>query len=231
MGSVAGLVGAGLGPETTRRSRSASDKALSTGQYGTDLSMMENLFLPYDELVRMGRIAPGEHSGNMAGLSGNQSVFGRDLSSFENDIAASDPVYGAMQREMMGNLNFDENGLPADVSRGITQGVRASSSARGLLDSGTAGLEEVAALMGGRENLRSNRLAQVSNWLSSTTSGYIDKLFPGMSTIYQGELQRALGKGNAVIGSVNAGVNLAGSGLGAASSGGSEGQYASALGY
>jgi hypothetical protein len=183
----------------TSRSTSRSDTRLNQGQYGTDLSMMENLFLPYDELVRMGRIAPGEQSGNMAGLSGNQSVFGRDLSSFESDIAASDPVYGAMQREMANNLNFDENGLPTDVSRGILQGVRGSSSARGLLDSGTAGLEEVAALMGGRENLRNNRIAQVSNWLSNTTSGYIDKLFPGMSTIYQGELQRALGRaGNAV---------------------------------
>jgi len=204
-----------MAPTATRRTKGAANAGLDTGQYGTDLSMMENLFLPYDELVRMGRIAPGEHGGNMAGLSGNQSVFGRDLSSFESDIAASDPVYGAMQREMAGNLNFDENGLPADVSRGITQGVRSSSSARGLLDSGTAGLEEVAALMGGRENLRSNRLAQVSNWLSSTTSGYIDKLFPGMSTIYQGELQRALGRGNAAIGAANVGASLASGGSGA----------------
>lgn len=229
MGSVAGLVGAGLGPTAVRRGRNATDKALNTGQYGTDLSMMENLFLPYDELVRMGRIAPGEQSGNMAGLSGNQSVFGRDLAAFENNIAMSDPAYAAMRKEMSTNLNFDENGLPADVTRGILQGVRGSSSARGLLDSGTAGLEEVAALMGGRENLRSNRLAQVSNFLSNTTSSYIDKLFPGMSTIYQGELQRALGKGQATVGAINAGTNLTSAGLGAASSGSSAEQYASMI--
>jgi len=235
MGGPFGAIG---GKAAANKTENTSQRHLNTGNLGSSYSDIENLLLPYDELVAMGRVVPGEDAVNTGyspgetsflnrfganipasrsatagyeGLAGNESRFSRGLSAYFGNLAASDPAFGAYQREMGNNLNFDENGLPADVSRGILQGVRSSSSSRGLLDSGTAGLEEVAALMGGRESLRSSRLAQVNQYLSGPVfQGAIQSLFPGIGTVYTGELQRAEARADATQEAGKVGVGILG---------------------
>lgn len=202
MGSTLGSIG---GMFTTRRTKGAADRAISGGQLGGDISMLENLLLPYDELVRMGRIAPGTD----LGFTGNQSRLGRNIGAFNESVASGDPVFAGYQTQMLNNLNFDENGLPADLSRSITQGVRSSLASRGLEDSSIGALQEVAALAGGSEAIRNNRLSQVRDFLSSSTGNAIQALFPGISTIYQGELQRAINRASNTVGAAQIGAGLA----------------------
>lgn len=242
------LIGGLAGKRAAEKAANESKRALNTGTLGSSYTDIENLLLSFDELVAMGRIQPGadavpgqERGGFLGGLTsavgypgarrtagyegleGGQSRFGRGLESYFGGLAASDPAFAAYREEMANNLNF-ENGLPADVSRGILQGVRGSSSSRGLLDSGTAGLEEVAALMGGRESLRSNRLAQVNQYLEgSTFQGAIQNLFPGINTVYGNELQRAIARSGGQIASGNLGANIYGTAAGSGGGGGGGG--------
>lgn len=188
-----GPEGSLYGKQFRRHGERQTDRALAGGTLSDSYSQIEDLLLSYGELVNSGRIKAGDKA--YAGLGLDQSRLGRGIASYEDALAAGDPVFAQYRKLMADSLNFDENGLPADLSRSITQGVRGSAAARGLLDSSTSGLQEVAALMGGSENIRAQRLSQVNQYLGGVTQGAISSLFPGIQTLYGGELQRAMKRG------------------------------------
>jgi hypothetical protein len=186
------------GNSANRRSKNA----LGRDNISTDLLQYENLFLPYDQLVSMGRLAPGTNG--FQGIAGNQSRLGRDISGFENTLASSDPVFGQYQQleqNALKGLNAGGDGLPDDFRRTLTEDVRSSQAARGLVDSDTSAIQESARLIGGSEQIRSSRLNEVQGYLSGVTNQALGYLLPNMSTLYQGELQRSIAGSNAALGS------------------------------
>lgn len=108
---------------------------------------------------------------------GLTSRFGREFLDLEQQLTEraiqGDPLARA-QREgalqltgaaTQGLQDILSGELPADVRRTIEQDLRASQAARGVLDSGTAGVEEAARLAGGREFFRAQRLGQAAGIL------------------------------------------------------------------
>lgn len=180
--------------EPTRR---RSQNALKGGQLPQDIQQLENLLLPYDQLLAMGRINPTSAS-QFRGLSGSQSVLGRLLGSYQNTLVQNDPATAAYAKAVAGGLNLGESGLPADVEKAITRSVRGGLSSRGLLDSSIGAIEEAGALAGGAEAIRAERLGQANQFFNSVTQNAINSLFPNINSIYQGELNRAIeGSGSA----------------------------------
>lgn len=170
-----------------RRSRNA----LKGGQLPQDVMQLENLFLSYDQLLKMGRVNPTSRQ-QFAGLSGDQSVMGRLLGSYQSSVAEGDPVAAAYANTVKGGLDFGESGLPRDVEQRITRSVRGGLASRGLLDSSIGAIEEAGALAGGAEAIRAERLGQANQYFSTVTQNAINTLFPNLSTIYTGELNRAV---------------------------------------
>jgi hypothetical protein len=169
-----------------RRSRNAQ----KGGQLPQDVQQLENLFLPYEELLKMGRVNPTS-APLFRGLSGNQSVLGRLLAGYQDQLAENDPAYASLRSAMANNLNLGESGLPADVEQRITKNVRAAQASRGLIDSSSSAIEEAGALAGGAEQIRVQRTAELNDFFTRTTQSAIDRLFPSLSGLYQGELDRA----------------------------------------
>jgi hypothetical protein len=185
----------------TARRRTKS--ALAGDNVSKDLLGEENLFLPYDQLVQMGRVAPGTNG--FQGLSGSQSRIGRDIQGFEGSLASGDPVfaqYQKLEQNALAGLNAGGDGLPDDFRRTLTEDVRSSQASRGLVDSDTSAIQEAARLMGGSEQIRSSRLQEVQGYLSGVTNQALGYLLPNMSTLYGGELQRSMAGANAALGSM-----------------------------
>lgn len=201
--------GEAMGMYEGKTAQRRSKNALNRGNLGSDLLQMENLFLPYDQLVEMGRLKPGAKGGvgkGFAGLSGNQSRIGRDITGFESMLAESDPVFAQYQKVMQGSLaGMAEggDGLPADFRRTLTEDVRSSQAARGLVESDTSAVEEAARLMGGSEQIRSRRLSEATDYLSGVQKYALGFMLPNMSQLYGGELQRAMQGSNAALGSMD----------------------------
>lgn len=206
-GAVGGAIG---GSMVTRRTKSAADHAISGGTLQQDLGTINDLLLPYDELVRQGKINPTS-AGFYSGLSGNQSYLGRLLQNYQNDVAAADPVAGAYRDSVVNSLNMGESGLPADVEQRITRNVRSSLASRGLEDSSIGAIQEAGALAGGAEQIRAERLGQVRDYFTSSTQSAIQQLFPQLSGLYQGELSRAVQRSQNAIGAAGLGVSVANS--------------------
>lgn len=205
MGSAANAI---AGPMIARRTNRTSNRALNQGQLGGDVTTMEQFLLPYDQLLASGKIHPGNAS-LYKGLQGNQSILGRDLSGYFGTLAASDPAFGGYQQaigQTAQGLAQGGLGLPADVQRNIENTLRSAQSSRGLLDSDTSAIQETAALMGGSEAIRSQRLGQVESYLQGTLQPAIGQFLPSMSTLYGGELNRALQGSRNAIGSAQTGV-------------------------
>jgi hypothetical protein len=136
-GSIANAV---AGPMVAGRANRNSKRALNQGNVSSDLLQLENLFLPYDQLVAMGRIAPNSYSQldpngidpmtgmlnstvhpngieragtrGFEGLSGNQSRVGRNITAFEQMLGQADPVMGQYQQLMANSLKgMNDGGL------------------------------------------------------------------------------------------------------------------------
>src|SRR6185503_11446835 len=166
----------------------------------------ENFLLPYDELVRLGRIdvpggtpgydpsgtgggllggsragTPGglDPSSPYYGLKGNESRLSRGISAYEQSLAAADPAFAAYQKAIRGEAESLGRGeIPADFRRTLTEELRSSQAARGTLEGGTPGLEEAIRLMGGQEAIRASRLSEVTNYLSGVQGGALGALLP-----------------------------------------------------
>lgn len=152
-------------------------------QYGEVLRGLENVFLPYEELVAQGRIKNGRNDYNL--LPG-QSRFGKDLSAFIGQMEGADPILASYRQTVMSGLEDMQDGLPADFRRSLTEEVRSSQAARGIIDSDTAAIEEASRLMGGSEFIRATRLAEVQNYLSGVTSIGVNALMPSIGQMLQG---------------------------------------------
>lgn len=174
-----------------RPAQRRSQNTLRGGQLPQDVQQLENLFLTYDQLVKMGRVNPTSAS-QFNGLSGDQSVMGRLLQSYQGAVAGADPVAAAYGKTVASGLNLGESGLPADVEQQITRNVRGGLASRGLLDSSIGAIQEAGALAGGAEAIRSQRLGQAQQYFSTVTQNAINTLFPNLSTIYSGEVNRAV---------------------------------------
>jgi hypothetical protein len=182
--------------------RRRANNALKGGTIEQDVQSFQNLFLPYDQLLAMGRVNPTS-APLFKGLSGNQSVLGNLLASYQDQLAQADPAYASLRGAMANNLNLGESGLPQDVEQRITKNVRAAQASRGLIDSSSSAIEEAGALAGGAEQIRVQRTAELNDFFSRTTQSAIDRLFPSLSGLYQGELDRAVSRSQA--GTANAG--------------------------
>jgi len=157
----------------------------------------ENFLLPYDELVRLGRIDVGQSplggiggmmtnsssgldpSSPYYGLRGNESRLSRGISAYEESLASSDPAFAAYRDSIRTQArSLSEGGIPDDFRRTLTEELRSSQAARGTLEGGTPGLEEAIRLMGGQEAIRTSRLNEVTNYLSGIQGGALGALLP-----------------------------------------------------
>lgn len=155
-------------------------------QYGEVLRSLENVFLPYEELVAQGRIKNGRNDYNL--LPG-QSRFGKDLSAFIGQMEGADPILASYRQTVVSGIEDMQGGLPADFRRSLTEEVRSSQASRGIIDSDTAAIEEASRLMGGSEYIRATRLAEVQNYLSGVTSIGVNALMPNIGQMLQGSAQ------------------------------------------
>lgn len=196
-------------------------------QYGDTLYGLENVFLPYEELVSQGRIRDGS---NQFGLAPGQSRFGKDLSAFIGQLEGADPVLASYRQTVMSGLEDMQDGLPADFRRSLTEEVRSSQASRGIIDSDTAAIEEASRLMGGSEYIRATRLAEVQNYLAGVTSIGVNALMPGIGQMLQGSMntydmnmRRKAGIDQIRAGYVNQGIEGAGALIGMGMGGGAGG--------
>lgn len=198
MGAAGGMAAAG-------RTKGAADNALRGGA-GNQFRFLENLLLPYEDLLAMGRLKGNK---DFRGLQPGETRLGRAIEGYSDTLAASDPIFAQYRQTVMGGLEGIENGgIPSDLRRSITEGLRSSQASRGILDSNTAAIEEVVRLMGGQEMIRSQRLAEAQNYFGQVTQGALRTLLPGIDTLYTGELQRSIqGSQNALgAGQIGAGI-------------------------
>jgi hypothetical protein len=205
MGSAANAV---AGPMIANRTNSTQRRALNQGGIYQDVNAMEGLTLSYNDLLAQGKINP-QNAGQYRGLQGNQSILGRDLGGYFGQLSQADPAFGGYQQaigQTAQGLAQGGLGLPADVQRNIENTLRSAQSSRGLLDSDTSAIQETAALMGGSEAIRSERLNQVSNYLSGVLQPAIGQFLPSMTSLYGGELQRAMQGSRSALGAAGTGV-------------------------
>ena len=217
MGSAAGSIG---GMAAAGRTNRTARRALGQDNISSDLLQLENLFLPYEQLVAMGRISPEGQRG-WEGVGPGQSRLGRDISGLENTLAGSDPVFSQYRKLMASSLeglNSGGLGLPSDMERSIKNELRSSQSSRGLLDSDTSAIQEVAGLLGGSEAIRSQRLFEVNNYLSGIGGSVLGSLMPNLMGLYGGELQRSMQGARNALGAAGVGVGALGASSGSDSS-------------
>jgi len=227
-----GLAGVtGGGSEVWRGLKNAKFSHSPTNRAGTPENRInagfnnaELYLLPYDQLVSMGRIAPGT---NPNGLQGGESRFSRIVSGYENSLAAADPIFQQYRDATRQGLEGIQNGgIPDDLRRTITEGLRSSQASRGILDSPTAAVEEVVRLMGGSEAVRSQRLAAASDYFRQVTGGAAASFLPDLSTYLGTEsnsnafnLQRGMAGQQQFQWGVNQGINVGSDIIGAIAAG------------
>jgi hypothetical protein len=192
-----------------KRTQGAGQTALNKGTLEQDVGTLENLFLTYDQLVAMGRVNPTS-APLFRGLQGNQSVLGRLLAGYQDQLANNDPTYATLRSTMANNLNLGESGLPQDVEQRITKNVRAAQASRGLIDSSSSAIEEAGALAGGAEQIRMQRTAELNDFFTRTTQSAIDRLFPSLGGLYSGELQRARSRADVAVAAGQTGAGIYG---------------------
>lgn len=184
----------------------------------------EGLTMSYDDLVGLGRIKAGS---DYYGLKGDETRLGRMVENYQDSLATSDPIFAAYRQQVTSGMEGLENGgIPNDLRRSITEGLRASQASRGLLDSSTSAVEEVVRLMGGQEAVRSQRLAEANNYFNNVTRGAIGAFMPDLAgflgTQYQTDAfnqARSQAGNDMLMGQWGMGMDLAGSiagGVGAA---------------
>ena len=114
---------------------------------------------------------------------------------------------GAIQAGLEG---LGEDGLPDDIRRTITEEVRASGAARGLLRSPASALEEVSRLMGGREAIRASRLDQARAFLTggAAAPGMALANLPGLRSFSPFNLAQPQGALTSAIPTILQGANM-----------------------
>lgn len=161
-----------------KNDRTPGDRANANQWMSDAYRSIESYLLPYDQLVATGRVQPGQ---NEYGLRGNESRFSRALSAYEDQLAASNPIFGQYRDTVQSGLAGIENGgIPDDMRRSITEGLRDTQARRGILDSNVGAVEEVVRLMGGSEAVRAQRLSQAQDYFSGVTAGGINALMPSL---------------------------------------------------
>lgn len=156
------------------RAKTAEDR-ISSGYNNAELYL-----LPYDELVKLGRINPGNNPYN---LGAGESRLSRLVSGYEDSLAKADPIFAQYRDATRKGLEGIQNGgIPDDLRRSITEGLRSSQASRGILDSNTAAIEEVVRLMGGSEAVRGQRLQAASDYFRQVTGGAAASFMPDLST-------------------------------------------------
>ena len=166
-----GPVGSKYGKAFRGHGERKADKALAGGTLDSSYAQIMSLLQSYQ---------------------GGPSQLSLGLSGYEKSLADADPVFAAYKKTIMEGMNFDQNGLPADFARQLTETTRGAQSARGVLDSDTSAIQEAVALMGGREMIRSRRLNEVQDYLGGVVGGGLAALMPTIKDLYGGELQRAV---------------------------------------
>lgn len=111
-----------------------------------------------------GKKRKGPSSGDMMNMMLRYQRRLADFSRKTPEIAGYLERYGQLGESVFGGLG--EGGqLPADVSARIAESVRAGQAARGVVTSPGAVAQEAAALAGGAEAFRSNRIGQAMSFL------------------------------------------------------------------
>lgn len=150
----------------------------AAGRINKAYTFAENSLLSYDDLVGLGRIKAGS---DYYGLKGGESRVGRLVEGYQDTLAGSDPIFAAYRQQVTEGMQGLENGgIPSDLRRSITEGLRDSQARRGILDSNTAAVEEVVRLMGGQEAVRAQRLNEANNYFNSVTSGALAAFMPSL---------------------------------------------------
>jgi len=208
VGSVLGIAGGAIGGGMVgHRSKNISDRELRNGTLSMDYNQLEQILLPYDQLVKMGLVQ--DIPGSYGATHPNESRFSRALSGYESDLASADPILAKYQKTVQSGLEGLDSGIPDDLRRSITESLRSSQSSRGIdLTSNTAAIAEVTRLMGGEQAIRSQRLNEANNYFSTVTQGGINALLPQLSQLYGGELQRAIAGSQGALraGEIGAGI-------------------------
>jgi hypothetical protein len=203
--------------------------APASSQYGDMITGMENFLTSYDDLVKQGRISArdAELMKRNQGMTGDETRLGHDISIFQGSLAEGDPGFAAYQKAVISGLEGIENGgIPDDMRRTITEQLRQSQAARGIIDSNVAGVEEVVRLMGGSEQVRSRRIAEAENYFGSVTSMSLNALYPSIGQLMgyqqgQNQLNLSRAQGNQQIrqGQVDQGLNVVGTIIGGVAGG------------
>lgn len=141
---------------------------------------LEGMLLPYDELVRLGRVKPGQ---DYYGLQGNESRAGRLIEGYQDTLAAADPIFGSYRQAVQSGMEGVARGdIPDDFRRTLTEDIRKAQAGRGILDSDVAAIEEAVRLSGGREAVRAQRLAEADRYFSGVTQGALGAFMPTLGT-------------------------------------------------
>ena len=183
MGNKAGgaiaAYGGGVGGwllKGAKNDRTSGKRANASQFFADAYQNTENYLLPYDELVRLGRVKNGV---NTYGLAPNESRFSHALSQYQDALESSDPLIGKYSKVVNDGLQGIENGgIPDDMRRSITESLRSTQAQRGILDSNVGAIEEVVRLMGGSEAVRSQRLNEARAYFNDITGPAISALAP-----------------------------------------------------
>lgn len=194
-----------LNPKNWTNDRTPGNRANANQMLDSSFTTAENYFLPYEELVRLGRLQPGQNPQNL--LPG-QSRFGRAISTYEDQLAAADPAFARYRQTIQHGLDGIENGgIPDDLRRTITENLRSSQAQRGIIDSNVGAIEEAVRLAGGSEMVRAQRLAEQRAYFGDVTQGAIQSFLPtlgmnlGLQTNAQQFNQQRSQAGNAMLAS------------------------------
>ncbi len=140
-----------------------------------------------------------------------------DIEATREALLGGDPVLKGYYDNVLAGVSGDPSELPADMQNNILRDVRGSQAARGVLESDTSGIQEAVALLGGREQLRSRRLAQANQLLTSGVVPSMRDFLPSATEMMSAQLssqqlrlQRQLGGGQIGVGQLGGYGNLLG---------------------
>lgn len=124
-----------------------------------------------------------------------------DMSKTLDATLGSNAALRGYYENVLAGVSGDAGSLPADFQENILRDVRGSQAARGVLDSDTSGIQEAVALMGGREQIRAQRLNQANQLLTSGLLPTLDKFMPSSMDLLSAQMglqqlavNRGLGK-------------------------------------
>lgn len=136
-----------------------------------------------------------------AALEDALPTVGKNFAAAREAALGADPMLKSLFEQIFAGIEGDVSELPPDMQQNILKDVRGGQASRGVLESDTSAVEEAVSLLGGREQLRSRRLAQAGQLLSSGLLPKASDFLPSATDFLSAalsledlRLQRNLGK-------------------------------------